>query len=303
MADHHEVAHAWAHQTGRDRNGHSMFYDGDTIYSYGRHFPIARIVEVKGRTVVLFTTRSYSVSTAKQKSIVRGSIHRRILDVERPDSTDRTAQFDEMVTRAGELVEKSKRARSNGDEYLRQASLIIRDANDFAALFDVKRPELSLESLGAAVAGIADRIRKAAAKEARRRAKEAKERERQEAESRAAWLAGAPGRWRGTVNGKALLRVDGDNLETSQGASVPLAHAVRAFRFIKLVRQTGTGWKRNGRVIRVGTFTVDAIDPTGNVTAGCHAIAWSEVERIAKAIGVDGAAPSDEAAELSQGAA
>lgn len=33
MANHHEVAHAWAHQTGKQRNGKRMFYEGDRIYT------------------------------------------------------------------------------------------------------------------------------------------------------------------------------------------------------------------------------------------------------------------------------
>jgi hypothetical protein len=47
MATHNEVAHAWAHQTGRCHRGHHMFYEGDTIYSYGHHFPIARLAATR----------------------------------------------------------------------------------------------------------------------------------------------------------------------------------------------------------------------------------------------------------------
>lgn len=68
MANHNQVAHAWAHQTGKHRRGFNMFYEGEVIYSYGHHFPIARLVEVEGRRTVLITTRSYSVSTAKHKT-------------------------------------------------------------------------------------------------------------------------------------------------------------------------------------------------------------------------------------------
>jgi len=44
----------------------NMFIDGDTIYSYGRHFPIARWY--KG--VVLFNPDGYSNTTAKHKGKV-----------------------------------------------------------------------------------------------------------------------------------------------------------------------------------------------------------------------------------------
>ena len=40
-----QLAHVWANQsqdTGRNANG-SMFFESDTIYSYGRHYAMARI--------------------------------------------------------------------------------------------------------------------------------------------------------------------------------------------------------------------------------------------------------------------
>jgi hypothetical protein len=41
-----EIPHLWAHQTqdeARNRQG-NLYFTGDTIYSYGSHFPIARRV-------------------------------------------------------------------------------------------------------------------------------------------------------------------------------------------------------------------------------------------------------------------
>ena len=80
--------------------------------------------------------------------------------------------------------------------------------------------------------------------------------------------------------------ITGGTLQTSQNASVPLPHAVRVFQFVKLVKERGTAWERNGRTVRVGHFTVDRIEPTGSFKAGCHNIAWAEVERVAQALGV-----------------
>ena len=47
----------------------NMFFENDVIYSYGHHFPIARIYRITG--IAKFTTRKYSVTTAKHKSIAR----------------------------------------------------------------------------------------------------------------------------------------------------------------------------------------------------------------------------------------
>lgn len=83
------------------------------------------------------------------------------------------------------------------------------------------------------------------------------------AERIAEWKAGAPA----TIlrygdaprNGAALLRVKGKRLQTSQGAEVPLADAIRVFQFVKLCREKASSdsavvWQRNGARVPVGPF-------------------------------------------------
>ena len=57
-----EIPHLWAHRTqddARNRQG-NLYFTGDTIYSYGSHFPIARhVVNEAGERAVLFTTATY----------------------------------------------------------------------------------------------------------------------------------------------------------------------------------------------------------------------------------------------------
>lgn len=60
--DTNEVPYLWAHQTQSDaRNAQgNLYFRGDTIYSYGEHFPIARhVTNSKCKPAVLFTTRTY----------------------------------------------------------------------------------------------------------------------------------------------------------------------------------------------------------------------------------------------------
>jgi len=68
--DQHSCAHAWAHRLAGGGNASNFFFDGATIYSYGRHFPIATLDGDR----VFFTTLGYSVSTSAHKSIVRSAI-------------------------------------------------------------------------------------------------------------------------------------------------------------------------------------------------------------------------------------
>lgn len=143
-----------------------------------------------------------------------------------------------------------------------------------------------------------------------RLAEERRERERQLQalkleEYKVAWLAGdAPlgGRRFDAESGGAALRIRGDMLQTSHGAEVPLEHAIRAFRFIKLCRQAGREWHANGQQIRVGHFRVDSISAAGDMIAGCHAFTWPEIERAAIIAGVFDA-PADDSAIVKKDAA
>lgn len=119
----------------------------------------------------------------------------------------------------------------------------------------------------------------------------------------AAWHEGADVRITfDAESGGAAIRIRGDMLETSHGASVPLAHAVKAFRFVKLMRERGTAWQSNGKTIRVGHFQIDSISANGDFVAGCHKFTWPEVERAAALAGV-AEVEADDSAVVSSAAA
>lgn len=70
-----ELSHIWANQTQTHGKGSNMFFEHDTIYSYGYHFKIAQYVTNKdGQKCIFLNSRSYSKSTNKQQSLVFGSI-------------------------------------------------------------------------------------------------------------------------------------------------------------------------------------------------------------------------------------
>ena len=153
----------------------------------------------------------------------------------------------------------------------------------------------SKQALAAALLALSDdsqvKAREAAELAARARLEE-------EREAREAWQAATPGaRYSGrTAMGGAFLRavnversgdmITGGELQTSQGAAVPLTHALKAFRFIKLCRAQGQAWAANGRTVPVGHFRIDRIAANGDFHAGCHFIEWAQVEALALALGV-----------------
>lgn len=64
-----EVAHRFATGIGERCTGSNMFFEGNVIYSYGHHFPMA----VKWNGYLLYNDSRYSVSTAKHQGYVLGA--------------------------------------------------------------------------------------------------------------------------------------------------------------------------------------------------------------------------------------
>lgn len=83
---------------------------------------------------------------------------------------------------------------------------------------------------------------------------------------------------------ETLMRINGDEIETSRGARFPIAHGVRAWRLIKAAKASRRTWKRANAGPRLGHYTLDEVTERGDVRAGCHFILAGEVERMARAL-------------------
>lgn len=71
-----EIPHLWANQTqdsARNPQG-NLFFEGDTIYSYGKHFVIAKLVEWKGERLCLLSEREYSSTTSRHQRQVESAV-------------------------------------------------------------------------------------------------------------------------------------------------------------------------------------------------------------------------------------
>jgi hypothetical protein len=278
-----QCAHLWANKSRTSGKGSNLFFDGETIFSYGHHFPIAR--HHKG--VVLFTRDSYSVTTSKHCSQVRSAIsHLTIFysaDVTKdPCKADVKAYADSIQASALSIA----RARSISDFSLQSHQNLINEANSFCERFKFKTRFSMPENF--------DELRAKAKLDAAKKAVQTKKRNeakaKEEALSITMWINGELNSLPYSVNKVFLRKIHHtDNsgnlkyeMQTSKGALVPLADAEKAFRFVTLKRSTG--WKRNGEQFPIGEFHLDAVNEFG-VVAGCHRIEWSEIERFAKTQG------------------
>lgn len=102
-----------------------------------------------------------------------------------------------------------------------------------------------------------------------------------------AWRAGAARSVPDAYRRPPRLRIAGDTIETSHGATVPTSAAPRLWRLIEAAR-TGDAAAVSARFrgAHVGPFTLRAIEPDGTAVIGCHRIPYAELQRAAAALGL-----------------
>lgn len=289
------VAHLWANQSQHEaRNANSsIWFEGDTIYSYGRHFPIARwITNNEGERLCLFNDKSYSVTTAKHIGRVHRALgYRNVTYVDDP-----TGSFDGNLAEANRkltgLKGKAERAKTRKGDYLFEALKTMEGFNHWADFIGIERPfdcsDVTLALWKAEEDDAERRAREAERRiEQRRLAEEAeKERRAQQQENLERWIKGEnvslsmlP------YNGPISVRAKGDTLETSWGAECPLKDAVAIFRLAMACRAAGKAY-RPELEIAAGAFRLDWINSQGDIRVGCHLIHYEEAERLAGELGL-----------------
>jgi len=288
LKNHNEVAHFWANQSQTEGKAGNIFFEGKSIYSYGKHFEIARIVTAPNKMeCVLFTTRDYSVSTTHHKSIVWRAINQKMFTVPSFDNTKEN--IDTYLKKIVELQAKQTRAKSNN--YGDDLNDTINEAFDYCNYFRIKsiaiRKWVTLKDdkqlfSPAELKKIKDQQAKfLLQKKAERQAKELRL-QNQKAEFLAElekWKNGeierCPYNWQFPTD--TLLRISDDRIQTSKGAEITVKCALRLWNALK----TNTA----DNMVLDNNYTVNDVNPSF-IKIGCHQIPMSEINRIAQILNV-----------------
>jgi len=305
LANAAEVAHVWAARSQNEGRCANMFFDGPSIYSYGRHFEIARFDDK--RNCVLMTTRRYSNTTAKHIRLVDGAVtHKDVVYVFRPD--DLGESLIHALREIDDMRAAVVKAKSTAADKKRALELFI-DAT--AAWVKRFRPELKYHGAQVKMLGHWKRRRdadklfpaaevermraahKAENEEARRRRAEMEDARmlrdaEQEDKARdvvKAWAAGGDEQpyysWKAGI--PTVLRVKDGRVETSRGAQITVKRAAGLWALL-------TGG-RDVAGLKLDNYTVTSWDGAV-LTVGCHGIPRAELERIAAVLGLPGALPA-----------
>lgn len=137
-----EVAHRFATGIGNRCTGSHMFFEGDTIYSYGYHFPMA----IKWNGYVLYNDDRYSVSTAKHQGYVLGAcshmniVHCATLEHTLGSNAFIGRNFKLWQDDVDRLVEKMALARKP-ERWLAQILEVVDKVTRFCEVFKLDVPE------------------------------------------------------------------------------------------------------------------------------------------------------------------
>ena len=131
-----EVCHAWAQQAQAEGRAGRIFFEGKSIYSYGRHFEMARFIDDE---TVFITTRRYSVSTAHHLSLVHRAVnHKQVFTV--PEFGSHLDNVRYFIEKARAHYGAAKQARKHGDREILAAQRTIQIARAYITKFRVQVP-------------------------------------------------------------------------------------------------------------------------------------------------------------------
>jgi hypothetical protein len=284
--DQSAVAHMWANkqQECAKYSGGNFYYDGDTIYSYGSHFPIARHIEHNGEKAVLFTLKTYSNTTAKHIHIVRQACrHLDIIYCEKPELNQHEGNFKYWIAEGDGILNKLKTARKP-EKYLCELRDISYKVHIYANFFDIKVPPI-LESMLL----VADKnqcaeyeLKKTALLEAELKKKEQEDKKKHK-KALKDWEAGRTSRLY-IHDGYDYLRPDLDRgfVQTSQGVNIPMAFAEKFYEKIK-----DNSLQIGSPVIDIHghVYTVSAVGDI--IKIGCHTFKKDYILKFGKKLFAD----------------
>ena len=141
------VAHLWANEKKESARGSNFFFEGESIYSYGYHFEVGRIVRNKrGEKAYLLNNEYYSASTSAHQRYIYGAIPTgsKVFYVGYNMSDDGSMAFiTSQLELIKEVIEKYKKVRTSLS--YRDVWGVFRSLMDYIEFFNMGTPKSLLK--------------------------------------------------------------------------------------------------------------------------------------------------------------
>lgn len=286
-----QVAHIWAQQTQSMGRSKSVFFENESIYSYGRHYKAARIHVLKSKRFALINNHRYSNTTGRHLSEIARAVYGLMPYFSCPDVNDPKSAvrwLDEQASGTLNLALRRQKITTEREiKYeLEDIQKNFAHANELRALLGLKPKEPGKNQLTAVTTHLKARLKryrelntpemivKSLEQAEKRKALKAKKLAEKHQELVARFRAGE--RVESFFHEHELLRIKGDVVQTSRGAEVPLKEALKLYKAVKA--------GKNIVNCEVGHFVVNNVNETSQtdieIRIGCHTILFSEAAHV-----------------------
>lgn len=280
-----EVCHVFAQRVqkqGRNQQN-SLFFYGDKLYSYGYHYLLSEFMDnKKGDTVVYLNDFGYSNTTAKHLNYAVSALNHysRYYETSKPSNVSKELDYlYKKLLKARKpaiYVEQAKIAFNSAERWFNDINLskdeikAYKDCIKKIKLFVVDSDELKEQQIKAKK--IADK-RKRDVKRLSKQYADAWIKKDDETIEKVWQKAKSKGiEFRELKNNEHYLRINGDKVETTSGATVDIKEAATLYKLIE------SGKDIKG--YRIGYYTVISLN--GTLKIGCHNINVENMHTIGK---------------------
>ncbi len=292
-----QVLHLWANQSQDSARSSNVFFSGKDCYSYGYHYKLGSIMTFKGVKLAMINNSGYSVTTSKHISWASSAVSHLPMLYTQHDFDVIKSLKDTKASLESRMKDHFKKVKLDKTDYWNREYNSLRDSiKEFNKTCDIlkskkykvkvtskyirdydahvnkrikRQEELNTPEMLAKRS--AESIRRAELKAERLRVVKEEVRKK-ELESIEAWKSGS-GHATNAVNRiyPRIIRVKGDNVETSGGATVPLSEA--RLLLSRIMRSEA----KQGELI--GGFTFDSVK-NNIVKIGCHDIDLEQAKSV-----------------------
>lgn len=285
VVDKETVAHLWANKVQSEaRNSSGNFYfRGDTIYSYGGHFPIAKHIEGG----ILMTYRTYSNTTAKHIGCVRmASSHLTKIYCYNP--ADLAVYNVERMVKDMYLELRGIEKARKPENYIRKASVYYEYIKAYCKAMKYRPVGDSAKKIKQFEKDyLTDNYKECVAKLKEKAVAAQKKLSALTDKAAILWKKNTPSEEypknirdayhtiMQSFGNNVLLRVVDGNVESTKGVKIPIPHAkmiVSAYYKGKLKPGDKIEW-----------YTINEVTPT-HIKAGCHTIPRKEIDYISHVV-------------------
>ena len=268
-----DTIHAYAQQPNNPKaegrtSGGNVYFDGLSLYSYGRHYELARYLDFN---TVLINDTGYSATTSRHISTAKHALsqYRQFY----------TTQCDARAVRIQLEGIRAKLTNARKPEiYASQALALIDSYEEWKRYHAEQNRPLSLPFVPVELPIIAEMLELLNSSNFTERMKSArlaekKRKETAEIDFRNAFKSFEPFvEFRNRADlPYSLIRINGDKVETSQGVSIPLEEALKCWSLYKL------GEIRHGNMVSGYTVINSNVQ---TVRIGCHLLNVSDLSEV-----------------------